>query len=290
MRIAIFGSCVSRDTCEFIPNSNVVEYVARQSVTSLGLPRRQPDIDLSVLSSEFQKRMVASDLEGSGAKRIVDRAEDIDLVLVDLVDERRGFWQFTDGTTVTNSMEAEACGVRELATKSGAHLVEFGTDEHYSHWVRGFNSLFASLATAGLADKTVFLDIEWAGALEGANHPQGDLVSLLGRRLRRVKRGARDATRSLITGAGAHESWIQLKNVKATEAELFADRAAESNRLYTRYRKTVHSIVARAVSRQSHEVRIGREHRWGPEPFHYRDQDYNSIVKDLLVQLGKSEG
>src|SRR5699024_4924007 len=92
------------------------------------------------------------------------------------------------------------------------------------------------------------------------------------------------------SGAGAHESWTRLKNVKATEAELFADRAAESNRLYTRYRKTVHSIVARAVSRQSHEVRIGREHRWGPEPFHHRDQDYNSIVKHLLVELAKSEG
>lgn len=290
MKIAIFGSCVSRDTCEFIPNSSVTEYVARQSVTSLDRPHRQQDLDLSVLSSEFQKRMVASDLEGSGAKRIASRAEYFDLVLIDLVDERRGYWQFPDGTTVTNSIEAEACGVRELATRTGARLVEFGTDEHYSRWVSGMNSLFASLANASLTERTVFLDIEWAGALEDAKHLHRDLVSRWGRRLRRVRRGLREATRSLNSGAGARESWTRLRNVKATDAEQFADRAEAANKLYARYRKVVRSLAARAVTRSGHELRIGKDHRWGPEPFHFRDQDYVSIVKDLMVQLGESEG
>lgn len=289
MKIAIFGSCVSRDTCEFIPDSSVVVYVARQSVTALHHPHRQSDLDLSVLSSEFQKRMVASDLAGSGAQLIADRAEELDLVLIDLVDERRGYWLFPDGTTVTNSVEAEACGIRNLASRSGAHLVEFGTDEHYSHWIRGVNSLFATLEAAGLLDRTVFLDIEWAGALEGAKHPHPDILSRWGRRLRRVKRGARDATRSLTNGTSPRASWARLWNVKATEAEQFADRAEEANKLYARYRRVVHSLAPRAVCRASHELRIAKEHRWGPEPFHFRDQDYDSIVDDLIVQMGKPE-
>jgi len=289
MKIAIFGSCVSRDTCEFIPNSHVIVYVARQSVTALERPHRKREVDLSVLSSEFQKRMVASDLAGSGAKRIVEKAEELDLVLVDLVDERRGYWLFPDGTTVTNSIEAEVCGIRELATRTGARLVEFGTDEHYIQWVRGVNSLFAALETAGLTDRTVFLDIEWAGALEGTEHAHGDIASRWGRRLRRTKRGARDATRSLINGASASDSWARLWNVKATEAEQFAERAEQANKLYVRYRKVVHSLAPRAVCRSSHELRIGRDHRWGPEPFHFRDQDYISVVDELIVQVGKLE-
>ena len=32
----------------------------------------------------------------------------IDVVLLDLVDERRGFWKFPDGTTMTNSIEVES--------------------------------------------------------------------------------------------------------------------------------------------------------------------------------------
>ena len=38
MKIAIFGSCVSRDTAEFMPDAEVVAYVARHSVTSLETP------------------------------------------------------------------------------------------------------------------------------------------------------------------------------------------------------------------------------------------------------------
>ena len=104
MKIAIFGSCVSRDTAEFIPDSDVVAYVARQSVASLDAPHGTQGIDLSELSSAFQKRMVTSDLKGNGVARIVKHADDLDLVLVDLVDERRGYWLFPDGTSMTNSL------------------------------------------------------------------------------------------------------------------------------------------------------------------------------------------
>src|SRR5699024_2309999 len=125
MKIAIFGSCVSRDTCEFLPDAEVVAYVARHSVTSLESPHGTSGVDLSELTSTFQKRMVTSDLRGNGVERIVKHARDLDLVLIDLVDERRGYWLFPNGTTMTNSLEIESCGAARDARRAGARLVEF---------------------------------------------------------------------------------------------------------------------------------------------------------------------
>ena len=84
MKIAIFGSCVSRDTAEFMPEAEVVAYVARHSVTSLESPHGTNGIDLSDLTSAFQKRMVTSDLKGTGIERIVKNADDLDVVLTRL--------------------------------------------------------------------------------------------------------------------------------------------------------------------------------------------------------------
>ena len=119
MKIAIFGSCVSRDTAEFMPEAEVVAYVARHSVTSLESPHGTNGIDLSDLTSAFQKRMVTSDLKGTGLERIVKNAKDLDVVLLDLVDERRGFWKFPDGTTMTNSLEIESVRRRSYSTSRG---------------------------------------------------------------------------------------------------------------------------------------------------------------------------
>src|SRR5699024_12045615 len=82
-------------------------------------------------SSAFQKRMVTSDLKGNGVARIVKHADDLDLVLVDLVDERRGYWLFPDGTSMTNSLEVESCGAARYARRSRARLVEFGSVEPF---------------------------------------------------------------------------------------------------------------------------------------------------------------
>lgn len=285
MNIAIFGSCVSRDTCEFIPESNVVAYVARHSVVTLEAPHGIKGTDLSELSSAFQKRMVTSDLKGNGIARIVKHAEDLDLVLVDLVDERRGYWLFPDGTTMTNSIEVESCGAARDARRTGARLVEFGTDEHFERWGLGFERLVEGLKAAGLAGRTVLLDIEWAAALDGAKHPHHDRLAKFGRRWRKLQRGTREAGRELSNGRGVGEAWSSLSSVKPTEAEDYADRAAAANADYLRYRELARSLAVSSVVRLSNEVRIDRDHKWGPQPFHFREQDYRSIVVDILAQI-----
>ncbi|WP_152349324.1 DUF6270 domain-containing protein [Brevibacterium sp. CFH 10365] len=282
MKIAIFGSCVSRDTAEFMPEAEVVAYVARHSVTSLESPHGADRIDFSALSSAFQQRMVTSDLEGIGFERIVKNSKDLDAVLIDLVDERRGFWKFPDSSTMTNSIEVESCGAARAARREGARLIEFGMDEHFSLWKAGFATLIKGLKAAGLWEKTILLDIEWAGAVDGAQHPQSDSFAKLGRSWRRMQRGSREASRRLTRGQGIAEALASLRNVRPTEAEEYADRAAAANADYVRYRRFAQSMVASTVTRTSSQVRISRDHKWGPQPFHYRDEDYRSIVQSIL--------
>lgn len=281
MKVAIFGSCVSRDSAEFMPEAEVVVYVARHSVTSLQSPHGADGIDLTELSSAFQARMVTSDLHGSGFERIVTEAKNLDVVLLDLVDERRGFWLFSDGTTMTNSIEVEFCGAARAARRSGARLVEFGTDEHFNTWKSGYIQLIECLKGAGLWEKTILLDIEWAGAVDGAQHPKSDSLVRLGRRWRRLQRGSREMSRSLSRGEGVAEALASLRHVRPTEAEEYADRAAAANADYVRYRKFASSMVSSTITRTSNQVRISRDHKWGPQPFHYRDEDYRSIVQSI---------
>lgn len=290
MKIAIFGSCVSRDTAEFMSEAEVIAYVARHSVTSLEFPHGTAGIDLSELTSAFQKRMVTSDLKGSGIERIVKNANDLDIVLIDLVDERRGFWKFPDGSTMTNSIEVESCGAARAARREGARLVEFGTDEHFLRWRTGFGRLINELKIAGLWEKTIFLDIEWAGAVDGAQHPQNDGIANLGRRWRRLQRGSREAGRELSRGRGLADAWQSMRNIRPTEAEEYADRAHSANSDYIRYRKEAQSLTASSVVRESRDVRIDRNHKWGPQPFHYRNADYQSIVDSIRQQVKKNGG
>ena len=291
MKVAIFGSCVSRDSVEFMPEAEVVTYVARHSVTSLESPHGAEGMDLSELTSAFQERMVTNDLHGSGLERIVHTASDLDVVLLDLVDERRGFWQFSDGTTMTNSIEVESCGAARAARRGGARLVEFGTDEHFKAWKSGYIKLIDGLKGAGLWEKTILLDIEWAGAVDGARHPQNDSLAKLGRNWRRLQRGSREANRRLTRGEGIAEALSSLRNVRPTEAEEYADRAVAANADFVRYRRFAQSMVKSTVTRASSQVRINRDHKWGPQPFHYRDEDYRSIVqsvRDLVDEWGTS--
>lgn len=290
MNIAIYGSCVSRDTCEFMDEAKVLAYVARHSVTSLRTSHGEDNIDLEELTSPFQKRMVTSDLRGNGTARIAERAGELDLVLIDLVDERRGFWRFSDGTTMTNSLEIEACGAASAAKEDGAQLIEFGTNEHFEAWSQGFSTLVEGLQAAELLEKTIMLDIEWACAVDGAQHPQSNRIAKMGRRWRRLQRGARDAKRALSYRRSVRDAWASFTDVKPTEAESFADRAFAANREYVRYRNEARSRMQYVIGRSSDEVRIGRDHKWGPQPFHYRDSDYRSIVDDIRAKVKEIGG
>lgn len=284
-KVSIFGSCVSRDTCELWTEAEVFSYTARQSMTSLISPRNLENIDTKCIESNFQRRMVEGDLLGNGISAISAQSHDVDLVLVDIIDERRGYWLWPNGATATNSVEVEYWGITTQYKREGARLIRFGTNEHYRHWRRGLEIFLQQLDELGLLERSVFLNIEWAMALDGSPHPKGDLMSTLGKGVRRIHRIGREARRAHELGS---DTWTMMRrslSVGPTESEKFVSRARAANARYEKYYKAIEECNVRTVLRRSSEVRIAPTHKWGPQPFHYRDEDYRSFIASIKQLL-----
>ena len=161
-RVFIYGSCVSRDTFEHLDPEQfeLVEYVARQSVLS-ATTRSVETLAPPVLESRFQQRMVTGDFQSSLRPLLAQHAADIDVLLVDLTDERLGAYLLPDGTVVTRSVELIESGV-EQALPSGTRHVAFGTQQHYEYWTGAVQALGESIRSTMPRVAVALLDIPWA--------------------------------------------------------------------------------------------------------------------------------
>lgn len=278
-RVAVLGSCVSRDTCEFLANSTVSAYVARQSAIVSLCAVGEERFSARGLRSSFQVKMFEGDQQADGPMRIVD--SEPDLILTDLADERRGVWSFPDGSFLTNSIEAFHTGVEQWAPELGARLIQFGTDEHFSLWTKGFETQFRYLCEQGYADKLIFLDIQWAAAIDGSPYPDGGVRQAAGRIARRTQRRGRKLLRSINHGQGVVQSILSSTTIPETQAEAFARRAKWANSRMTRYSDHIRKLCKNTVAKKSEELRIDENHKWGPEPYHYRVQDYKEFAQDI---------
>lgn len=165
VRTFIWGSCVSRDTFGFLPESfELTTYVARQSLISAGNDASSIHSKLTPLSSAFQQRMVRGDLAGDLYRRIDAVGDEVDLVLIDLVDERSGVVDFGAGTYVTKLSEFWGAGGREVSTD--ARLIALGTNEHFSLWRDGAALLANALGDKHLLDRTVVIRTDWSSRFE----------------------------------------------------------------------------------------------------------------------------
>lgn len=105
-RVMIYGSCVARDTVEAAAGSvELVRYVARQSLISVGSDASAHLPTELGLDSPFQARMVTADFLGSLGADLTEVGKDVDRLLWDLADERHGVYRFRDGTIATRSVE-----------------------------------------------------------------------------------------------------------------------------------------------------------------------------------------
>lgn len=110
MRIAIFGSCVTRDLFEDAAlRPAMVHYASRSSVISVvadPVPLREEEV---VLESAYQRRAVLADCHKTFFPDLA--ALDPDWVVVDLVDERFHLLR-TEGSFITESSAFAAAGLR----------------------------------------------------------------------------------------------------------------------------------------------------------------------------------
>lgn len=280
--IDIWGSCVSRDTLEFMPDIEVGAYVARQSAIVALAPVADLPVPLEILESEFQRSMLTGDMASDAKERVSQPGAAY--VLVDLVDERHGVWQFPNCTFLTNSVEAYKTGVEEWAPGMGARLIPFGTDEHFDLWTRGFDLVAQRIAKAG--KPIVLLDIAWAEVFEGQVAPRG-IVSFLSSMSRRGQRGmsgmvnAFRRKRTLLAGIEG------FRTAPLSSGDEHVRIARDANAKYRRYIAFAQQYAAVTVCRRSDEVRMNKSHKWGIGPYHYSDFDYRKIRDDLNKILRK---
>lgn len=160
IRTIIYGSCVSRDTFEFLPDHfQLLTYVARQSAISAAAPAAEVLGRLKKLPSAFQDRMVRGDVRGDLQQVLRANSADTDLLLIDLVDERGGVLSLGGGY-VTKLAEFWGAGGREIS--SGAHHVALGSEEHFNRWSAAMDAIVRLITELGLAQSTLVLQTPWA--------------------------------------------------------------------------------------------------------------------------------
>lgn len=103
--IAIFGSCVSRDSVEFNRDKfDLLDYYARSSFASFcSKPYTGHLTLLEQMKSPFQKKMVERDLDKSALNN--KAFKNVDFILIDLIDERFDLVEFDEREFATNSLE-----------------------------------------------------------------------------------------------------------------------------------------------------------------------------------------
>lgn len=160
-RIFIYGSCVSRDAfTHFGAEHDLIGYVARQSVIS-AMSRPTKLLPYLPLDSAFQTRMVDGDLRSNLVPTIQGVAEKIDLLIIDLTDERLGVHKLPDGSFVTRSVELVNSGrLKALSPIPG--VIPIGSQRHTIFWQNAAQKFYATLDQMGLREKTLVINTPWA--------------------------------------------------------------------------------------------------------------------------------
>lgn len=142
LRIAIFGSCVSRDAMDFNGNEDIVlgAYFARSSFGSAFSLGKVEDPYSAAIASTFQRRQVRQDFAKTFAETLP--CLDFDILLVDFTDERFPLYVLNDGRVITVSTE-----LRRTAFPAGmaGRLVKPFSEEHFRLWERGWNRFMHSM-------------------------------------------------------------------------------------------------------------------------------------------------
>lgn len=159
--VMIYGSCVSRDAfAELGAGYTLLGYVARQSMIS-ALSRPTDLLEGDALGSAFQNRSLAGDLKSNLLPMLRRYAADIDVLVIDLTDERLGVIRLPDGSFVTRSAELGSSG-RLAKVRGTRRNIDAATQDHWTLWESAATRLFGALTTLGLREKTVVLNTPWA--------------------------------------------------------------------------------------------------------------------------------
>jgi len=230
----------------------------------------------TALESEFQRKSYRGDTRADAVKRLV-RAN-LKLILIDLVDERRGVWADREGRFLTNSIEAFKLGVDEIARQKNYRFIEFGSDEHFDLWKRGFALNIADLKAVDAS--TVLMDVAWADTFDDERWSSHNRRKA-GRLARTFKRNWSNARTGIVSGRAIWSVTNDLFDSTLPDVDARHLRVAEANDSFARYFEFASTLTDFVIRRGAEDVRSARDHKWGVAPYHYDAQTYESLVDEL---------
>jgi hypothetical protein len=164
MRISILGSCVSRDVFNDAPYGefDVAAYWARTSIGSLFAEIPVKDVYTPKIKSTFQRRMVFADIRKQTKDTVVDG--DMDVILVDLVDERFHLLESRPGARFTLSNELRSVLGDDLRK---FRMIASGSPEFLKHWEDGWTKLVEAWKGRGVLERVMVNKVYWQPATVG---------------------------------------------------------------------------------------------------------------------------
>lgn len=165
-RTLIYGSCVSRDTLEYLRPAgfNLVHYTARQSLASAYSPRDLAELPPVQVSSSFQRRMLEGDWRANLISTLREHHRSADMVLWDLCDERLGLRANKSGQLATRSVDSVGTGLDDFL--SAETMIPFGSQHHFQLFSRALTRLRKDLEDLELLDRLIVLAPAWASHQE----------------------------------------------------------------------------------------------------------------------------
>ncbi|MEX3611031.1 DUF6270 domain-containing protein [Rothia sp. LK2588] len=166
IRTFIYGSCVSRDTIAAARPGEfeIVGYVARQSLISMARNAFDSWPEGFRLESNFQQRVVQGDWLGNAWWVIPNNKDIIDLLLLDLTDERFGVYKRDESSIITRSIDMMGTDLEHVA--KNFELLPFGSDKHLDLFEESVTKFSLLLKLLGLFEKTRVLRVPWASTTE----------------------------------------------------------------------------------------------------------------------------
>ena len=163
MKVAILGSCVSRDAFGLHEDllGSPHRYFARSALASAMCARPFPGVDTATLASKFQRETVRTDLDKGFLPWLA--TADFDLLIVDSIEERFALLIAADGTIATRSSELVATG----ADLSGHRMVRPNSEEFFERWADAWERLVAAIDRVGARDRVRVNRVRWADTFDG---------------------------------------------------------------------------------------------------------------------------
>jgi hypothetical protein len=244
-RVAIIGSCITRDLWPIRGDTEALLYVSRTSLASLFAkpvkgfrPRAEPPARLG----RYQHRAMVSDLQKTAIARIV--AFRPTHLIFDFIDERFDLLAI-DGAIATHSFELEVSGYLKGKAFARRRQIPRLSDACERLWRQGAAETAALIRATPLAEATLILhSARWADRFGDDRRPLPTTEILPGR-------------------------------PESIEAH---------NRLLESYETAFEALMPplRRVEAPAHRVADER-HRWGLSPFHYAPAYYAAIWEQLAA-------